>query len=161
MNNKRIILTGPSAAGKNYIRDKFREKGYTIDVSYTSREPRPDEIDGKDYWFITRQRFQDRIRDHAFYEHVQYGDYYYGTGEWEWHYSEVFIMETDGVSKIDPKDRRNCFIIYVNTPLITRTLRMRERGWDENKIRERVKIDIKKFTNFKDYDLEISSEVTK
>ena len=38
--NKRIILCGPTCAGKTYIRDKFREKGYQIDVSYTSRQPR-------------------------------------------------------------------------------------------------------------------------
>lgn len=158
MEHRRIILVGPTCAGKNYIRDKFEKKNYKVDVSYTSREPRPGEIDGKDYRFITRQNFQDRIRDHAFYEHVQYGDHYYGTGEWEWRYNEVFIMETDGVSKIDPVDRPNCLVIYVNTPLVIRTQRMRERGWDEKKIIERVRIDIKKFEDFKDYDIQISSE---
>jgi guanylate kinase len=158
VNTKRIILVGPSCAGKNYIRDKFKEKKYEIDISYTSREPRPGEEEGVDYYFLSKEKFEQRIKERDFYEHVKYGDCYYGTGIWEWNNCEVFIMETDGVSKIAPEDRPYCLIIYVNTPLMTRVQRMRERGWDEKKIMERAKIDIKRFKDFKDYDIQISSE---
>jgi len=158
MKHKRIILVGPTCAGKNYIRDKFAQKDYIIDVSYTSRPPRPGEIDGKDYWFISKKYFQDRIREYDFYEYTQYGDDYYGTGRWEWETCDVFIMETDGISKIDPEDRKNCLIIYINTPLDIRIVRMMDRGWDPKKITERIEIDNKKFHDFKDYDIQISSQ---
>lgn len=152
-------MVGASCAGKTFIRDKFRERGYKIDVSYTSREPRHGEIDGIDYNFISKNEFNDRICYELFYEFVQYGDNFYGTGLKEWNESDVFIMETDGIKKITSEDRKNCLIIYINTPLEIRKKRMKERGWDENKIIERLNIDNQKFnmSAFKDFDLQISS----
>ena len=156
--SKRIILVGPTAAGKTFIRDKFREKGYQIDVSYTSRMPRDGEKNTVDYNFISKSEFEFWISKNSFYEHVQYGDNYYGTGLKEWHWCDVFIMETDGISKIKPEDRPSCLVIYVNTPTSTRVTRMKERGWDNQKVYERLLIDEKKFSGFKDFDIEISSD---
>lgn len=158
MNHKRIILVGPTCSGKTYIRDKFREKGYKIDVSYTSREPRPGEINNVDYCFISKYSFDERIYYKQFYEFTEYNNNYYGTGIIHWNECDVFIMETEGISKIKSEDRPNCLIIYLDTPLKTRTRRMHERGWDAVKISERLEVDIAKFKNFKDYDLKISSE---
>jgi len=157
MSHKRVILCGPSATGKNFIREAFQKKDYLIDVSYTTRSPRENEKEGTDYRFISEKRFIERINDSFFYEYVKYGDNYYGTGNWEWNKANVFIMETDGINKIKPEDRNDCLIIYINTPFDVRLKRMRERGWDHNKISERTKVDIEKFSNFKDYDIEISS----
>jgi len=158
MNHKRIILVGPSAAGKSFIKEKFISKGFKPEISYTSREPRDGEKDGVDYHFLTKFRFEERIHFNRFYEWVKYGDYYYGTGITQWEECEIFIMETDGVSKIKPEDRKDCLIIYVNTPFNTRLERMRKRGWSDEKILDRVHVDHIKFKDFKDYDLEISSE---
>jgi len=156
--HKRIILVGPSAAGKNYIRQKFVDKGFKGDVSYTSRSPREGEADGVDYNFISKDEFKVRITDNLFYEWVQYGDNYYGTGLFEWENADIFIMETDGISKILPIHRPECLIIFVNTPLYkVRIPRMEKRGWNDKKIIERSKIDAEKFRDFKDFDLEISS----
>ena len=155
---KRIILVGPTCAGKTYMRDKFREKGFDIDVSYASRQPRPSEVDGVDYNFIDKETFEAGIEANAFYEWVKYGENYYGTGSEEWNRSTVFIMETDGVSKIHRADRPDCLVIYVNTPFDTRLKRMRERGWPDEKMSERVRVDQAKFKDFNDYDLQISSE---
>ena len=157
--HKRIILVGPSAAGKNHIRDIFVNKGYRADVSYTSRPPRDNETEGVDYHFITPEDFQERIFEGLFYEWVKYENKYYGTGRYEWENADIFIMETDGVKAIYPADRDDCLIIYVNTPFNTRLIRMRERGWSDEKIAERVRVDQEKFRNFKNYDLEISSEI--
>jgi len=156
--NKRIILVGPSAAGKNFIREKFREKGFKVDVSWTTRPMREGEVQDFDYYFTSKEYFELLIKEEGFYEWVKYGDYYYGTEIEEWEkLSQVFIMETDGLSKIKPEDRPNCLIIYINTPFDVRLKRMRDRGWDDEKIFERQKIDQKKFKDFKDYDIEISS----
>lgn len=157
--HKRIILVGPSAAGKNHIRDVFVKKGYRADVSYTSRAPRENEKDGVDYRFISEKDFQERIFDGLFYEWVKYGNSYYGTGRYEWENADIFIMETDGVKAIYPVDRGDCLIIYVNTPFDTRLKRMRERGWIDEKISDRVRVDQQKFANFNDYDLQIGSEI--
>jgi guanylate kinase len=156
--SKKIILVGPTCSGKNYIRQKFYEKGYDCDVSYTTRDPRKGEINGVDYIFISKSSFEEAILVGEFYEWVRYGDHYYGTGLSEWEDSEIFIMETDGVNNIDKKDRKHCLVIYINTPLEIRYKRMKLRGWNEEKINERIEIDKKKFKNFTNYDLEISSQ---
>lgn len=156
--NKRIILVGPTATGKNFIRAKFAEKGYTFDVSVTSRKPREGEVDGTDYIFIGSQLFESMISANAFYEWIKYGENYYGTLLKEWNERDIFIMETDGIGHIKKEDRKDCLVIYVNTPNDVRIVRMVERGWDDKKIQERFNVDCKKFDDFKDYDLEISSE---
>ena len=158
LKHKRIILVGPSATGKNFIRQKFVDKGFIADVSYTSRIPREGEIDGIDYRFISKDDFKQMINDNLFYEWVQYGDNYYGTGLFEWEHSDIFIMETDGVSKILPIHRPDCLVIFVNTPEKVRLKRMHERKWDDNKIMDRIRIDRNNFGEFIDFDLQISSE---
>jgi len=158
MNHKRIILVGPSAAGKSFIKEKFISKGFKPEISYTTRKPREREVDKVDYNFISYEEFQDRITYECFYEWAQYGENFYGTGTSEWNNCDIFIMETGGVSKIKPEDRKDCLVIYINTPLEIRLERMSERGWDNKKKWERIQIDYHKFKDFKDYDLEISSE---
>lgn len=158
MQNKRIILCGPSACGKNYIRERFVEKGYSIDVSYTSREKRLGEIDGLDYKFLSKEQFEKKIQDGEFYEWVQYNDNYYGTGLREFYTNEVFIMETDGIKHIKTKDRLTSLVIFVNTPEDIRIKRMKEeRKWNDETINKRIKTDHLKFDNFTDYDLMIIS----
>ena len=126
-------------------------------MSYTSREPRSEEIDGIDYRFISKEEFLDRIEKKLFYEHVEYDGNYYGTGLTEWYKFDIFIMETSGITHISNDDRKENLVIYVNTPLNIRIHRMRERGWKRERIIERIDVDNKKFDEFWDYDLQISS----
>ena len=152
--NKRIILTGPAAAGKDFIKSKFKEKGFICDVSYTTRPPREGEVNGVDYHFISENEFNSK----GFYEWAQHGGFYYGTGLFEWNKCQVFIMEAHGVSKIVSEDRKNCMIIYINTPKQIRIKRLLKRGWDMETINDRRITDDIKFKDFKDYDFTISSE---
>ena len=157
---KRIILVGPGASGKTFIRDKFREKGFTIDVSWTSRPMREGEVQDIDYHFVYKEKFEKCIDAEYFYEWVKFGDDYYGTEAFSWNCkSEIFIMETEGISKIKPEDRNDCLIVYVNTPENIRLERMVKRGWNAEKIKHRISLDKEKFFNFVDYDIEISSNV--
>jgi len=156
--NKRIILVGPTAAGKNFIREKFVKKGYKADCSYTSRKPREGETSFIDYCFISKFEFANKIANGEFYEHVEYNGNYYGTGLEEWNNCDIFIMETEGIQHINPEDRKQSLVIYVNTPVDIRIQRMRDRGWDNDKIYERIIVDQKKFKDFTNYDLEIISD---
>ena len=156
--NKRIILTGPAAAGKDFIKTQFRNKGFICDVSYTTRPPRKGEIFGVDYHFITDEQFKEKIKNGEFYEWAEHGIYYYGTGLGEWKYSQVFIMEAHGVSKIKPEDRKDCVVIYIKTHEGVRMTRLKARGWTIENIQDRFIDDCAKFENFKDYDFTISSE---
>jgi guanylate kinase len=52
---------------------------YALSVSATTRSPRPGEVDGKDYFFVTKDRFEEMIRADALVEYAQYVENYYGT----------------------------------------------------------------------------------
>jgi guanylate kinase len=158
MQHKRIILIGPAGSGKDFIKRKFKNKGWKADVSYTTRPKREGEEYGVDYNFISEDEFTLRISQNAFYEYARHGDYLYGTGKYEWENFEVFIMETHGLSKISAEDRKDCFVIFVNTKRDVRTVRLVGRGWDIENISHRNKTDHEKFKDFNDYDLQISSE---
>jgi guanylate kinase len=74
-----IIVSAPSGAGKSSICQKFMQVCPEINfsVSYTSRPPRPNEVNGKDYYFISREEFQARIDQGEFVEWVEnYGNLY-------------------------------------------------------------------------------------
>jgi guanylate kinase len=158
--NKRIILVGPTASGKTFLRKRFEERGFNCDVSYTSRSPRYElgELNGVHYHFLERDQFVDLVRKDFFYEWVEYNGNYYGTGLKEWNTLPLFIMETDGIKHIKPEDRKSCFIIYLHPPMFIRYERMeKERRWDKKTILERIKTDDEKFKDFSDYDLKITN----
>ena len=158
--NRRIILVGPTAGGKTFLRKRFEDRGFTCDVSYTTRSPRPEynEKDGIHYHFISVESFKERIEHGFFYEWVEYNGNYYGTGQSEWDQLPLFIMETDGIAHIKPEDRASCFVIYLDTPEHERIRRMRiERKWDYPEIQKRIATDKAKFDGFKDYDLRITN----
>jgi len=157
MEPKRIILVGPTCGGKTFLRARLESKGYHFDVSYTTREIRSGEEDGVHYHFITEDDFLLAVEEGAFYEHVQYNGARYGTGIYEWNHSDCFIMETDGIKHIKLEDRARSFIIYINTPQLTRQERMVERGWSQEEIAKRIETDVKKFNGFTDFDMEVTN----
>ena len=158
MINKRLILVGPTASGKNFLRKKFEDKGFIFDVSYTSRPKRPNEKYGEDYNFISWDEFTLRISQDAFYEYVKYNGFFYGTGKYEWDNFNGFIMETDGIKHVKSEDRKSCFIIYLNISEKIRTERMiKERGWNTEEIKKRLLTDIEKFKDFSNYDMIITN----
>ena len=152
--SKKIILVGPSASGKNYLRNKFVKRGFTQDVSYTTRKSRKGDVDGIDYNFISQEEFYDMIRTSQFYEWVEYKSHLYGTGLTEWGERDIFIMETIGISKLKTEDRKKCFIIFINPPVDSRIKRMAiEREWKWKEIAKRLDFDEKCFGGFEDYDI--------
>ena len=76
-----IILSSPSGVGKTTLTKKLAENNsqFVISVSYTTRKPRPNEINGKDYHFVTSKEFNDLIKKNDFYEYAEIFDNYYGT----------------------------------------------------------------------------------
>ncbi len=76
-----IILSGFSGAGKGTLLKKLLNDydDYAFSVSMTTRSPRPGEVDGKDYFFVTREQFEETIKKDGLIEHATYCDNYYGT----------------------------------------------------------------------------------
>lgn len=75
-----IVITGTSASGKTTILQEVLSRGLVDAIRFvtcTTRAPRPDEVDGKSYWFMTQQAFEQELAAHGFFEHaLVYGKYY-------------------------------------------------------------------------------------
>ena len=78
---KLIVLSGPSGAGKTTVVSKAMEgrDDYCFSVSVTTRKPRPNEIDGKDYFFVELDRFDEMVANDELLEHATYVANNYGT----------------------------------------------------------------------------------
>ena len=76
-----IILSGFSGAGKGTLLKKLLNDydDYAFSVSMTTRAPRPGEVDGKDYFFVTKEQFEETIAKDGLIEHATYCNNYYGT----------------------------------------------------------------------------------
>jgi guanylate kinase len=75
-----IVLSGPSGAGKGTICKALLESAdFWLSVSATTRSPRAGEIEGKNYYFLTKDKFEERIKADDFLEYAQVYGNYYGT----------------------------------------------------------------------------------
>ena len=81
MRGKLFVISGASGVGKSTVLGRVMEqrKDLTFSVSATTREPRSNEIEGVNYYFVTREEFQNMIAKDAFLEYDDHMDNYYGT----------------------------------------------------------------------------------
>ena len=76
-----FVLSSPSGTGKTTLVKKIAENNtnFSISISHTTRKPRPNEINGKDYYFVSTIEFEDLIKKNNFYEYANIFDNRYGT----------------------------------------------------------------------------------
>ena len=81
-----VVLSSPSGAGKTTLVKKIAlENNYKISISYTTRKPRTDEVNGKDYFFTSEEEFENLIKNKEFLEYAKVFENYYGSSK-----SQVF-----------------------------------------------------------------------
>ena len=80
-NGNLIVISAPSGAGKTTLREELRKLMPELEysVSMTTRSPRNSEVNGKDYHFVSRKVFEDRIREKGFIEWAEVHSSLYGT----------------------------------------------------------------------------------
>ena len=76
-----IVISGFSGAGKGTLMKKLIEDydQYALSISMTTRAPREGEVHGREYFFATREQFENKIKEGGFIEHARYCGNYYGT----------------------------------------------------------------------------------
>jgi guanylate kinase len=76
-----FVLSSPSGAGKTTLTKKLANNNpdFKISISHTTRKPRPNEVDGKDYFFVSENKFNLLIKDNSFFEYAKIFNNYYGT----------------------------------------------------------------------------------
>ena len=76
-----FVLSSPSGTGKTTLTKKLAEnnKNFAISISHTTRKPRPNEINGKDYYFVSKKEFKDLLKENNFFEYANIFDNSYAT----------------------------------------------------------------------------------
>jgi len=133
-----IILTGPSGVGKGTLLERLRERHPKLyfSISVTTRSPRPDEIDGKDYYFVSRNDFEQLVANSELLEWAEFAGNYYGTPreavEREISLGKCVLLEIEleGARKIH-KIFPNALRIFIQPPSLKELeQRLRDRGKD-------------------------------
>ncbi len=76
------ILSSPSGAGKTTLVKKIaKNNSFLVSISHTTRLPRPNEKNGKDYYFVSKNNFKKLIKKKEFLEHAKVFDNYYGSSK--------------------------------------------------------------------------------
>jgi len=92
-----FIISAPSGSGKSTLTHRLVEdlSNLRFSISYTTRAPRGQEVDGKEYFFISREEFENRVNKGEFLEHAEVFGNYYGT-----HVSELDRAAAEGVDLV-------------------------------------------------------------
>ncbi|HJB26072.1 MAG TPA: guanylate kinase [Firmicutes bacterium] len=108
-----IVLSGPSGCGKGTIlKEMLRsEEKMRLSISLTTRSPRPGEVDGIDYFYVSKEQFEKMVEDGAVLEHAEYCDNYYGTPR-----SNVENWRAEGYHVILEIEPQGAFQIKKNCP---------------------------------------------
>lgn len=152
---KRIILVGKAASGKDYFRNHMNDRGYDIEVSYTTRPMRTGEVPGYTYHYVSEHEFQNMRDGGNMFEAVPFNGKWYGTHRENWEKCDVFIFTPSGIRQIPEEDRKDCFIVYFDMPYDIRLARLQERSdWDSAE--RRIAADEKDFESFVDFDMRVT-----
>lgn len=118
-----IVVSGFSGAGKGTLMKRLVEEydDYALSISATTRKPRTGEEDGREYFFLSREQFEEKIADNALIEYAEYCGNYYGTprdyveSELAKGHNVILEIEIQGALKIR-KQYPNALLLFVSTP---------------------------------------------
>ena len=160
-----FVFSGPSGVGKGTLKAKLFEEfadRIAYSVSATTRGPREGEVDGKDYFFITRQEFERRVKNNEFLEHAEFAGNCYGTPR---AYVEklldsgmnvVLEIDVQGALQV-MKSMPECVSVFILPPSFEELEhRLRGRGTEtEEKVRERLETAKRELPYAPQYDYQI------
>ncbi len=157
-----IILSSPSGAGKTTLVKLLSErKGFVTSISYTTRAPRSNEIDGKDYHFVTNEKFEKMINEDEFLEFATVFKNFYGTtkanifNELKRGNNVIFDIDWQGTNQIISQKLENKLLTFFILPPSRDELfkRLSNRDMKDKLIaEERMKQFDKDILHWKDYD---------
>ncbi len=164
---KLIVLTGPSGVGKGTLVKLLLERHpqLRLSISATTRQPRPGEVDGVDYYFLNKKDFETAILNHELLEWAEYAGNYYGTPQAQviqqielgnYVLLEIELAGARAIANIFPDARR----IFILPPSIEELeARIRDRGTNsEESIVKRLAIAQQEIAAKDEFDFQIVND---
>ncbi len=159
--NIMVILSSPSGVGKTTLTKKIQQKynSFKISVSLTTRLPRSNEVDGVDYKFISKAKFEELIKENKFYEYAKIFENYYGTlkqnvDETIKKNDIIFDIDWQGTKQLSKFENLNLIKIYLITDSkeeLKKRLIKRDQN-SSNEIEKRFNAFDEDVKHWKDYD---------
>ena len=157
-----LVLSSPSGAGKTTLTKKIQQSdnSFKASVSHTTRKARDNEVDGVDYHFVSKERFQKLIEEKAFYEHAKIFDNYYGTSKLsikkiiDNKQNVLFDIDWQGAEQLTRHKELNLLKIYILPPSaeeLEKRLLTRNQD-DKEAIKRRLSSYSKDILHSKNYD---------
>jgi guanylate kinase len=139
------IISAPSGSGKSTLVNELLKKVSNLEfsISYTTRAPRGSEINGRQYYFISRPEFEKMIRDGDFLEYAEVFGNYYGTArrflrDAEQNGRDLLLdIDVQGAAQIQQKLPGSCSIFILPPDRKTLEERLRKRSEDSDEVMER------------------------
>ena len=155
-----LVLSGPAGSGKGTVKEFLLQKEpFEFSVSKTTRAPRPGEVDGKQYSFVTREAFETLIREDGMLEYTEYCGNFYGTPKKEsletLAAGKNLLLEIDAVGGLNVKSRYpDAVLVMLLAPSFAeQEHRLRGRATEtEEKIRERLAAARREIEMAREYD---------
>ena len=163
-----IVISGPSGAGKDTIVEKLLKinKSATLSVSATTRAPRPGEVDGVNYYFLTREQFEEKIKEDEFLEYAEYNGNYYGTpksgilDKLNQGLDVLLVIEIQGALKIKELVKEALFIFILPPSMAELRRRLIDRKTeDREKIIKRFKTAYNEINEVTKYNYVVINDV--
>ncbi|HZQ91671.1 MAG TPA: guanylate kinase [Terriglobales bacterium] len=160
-----FIISAPSGSGKSTLVNELRKSVPNLDfsISYTTRPPRGSERDGHEYFFVTREKFEDMVRRDQFLEHAEVFGHYYGTARRFLEQAQasghdlLLDIDVQGAAQVKQKfpDAVSIFVLPPSRAELERRLRKRsqaEHVADNGVIERRLRTATKEIENYSKYD---------
>ncbi|MBQ9448695.1 MAG: guanylate kinase [Acholeplasmatales bacterium] len=166
-----VVISGPSGVGKGTVRRALFEMpnhNLTYSVSMTTRQMRPGEVDGKDYYFVSEEEFKKNIAEGKMLEYAKFVGNYYGTPkdkieeDLDSGKEVVLEIEVEGATQVKAQ-MPDCVMIFIAPPSKEALYeRLKKRGTDSDKtIQERIDKADREFECAKNYDyIVVNDEVS-
>ena len=163
-----VILSSPSGAGKTTLVKKISiENNFKISISHTTRKPRTNEVNGKDYFFVDKEEFKNLVDKGEFLEHAKVFENYYGStkskvierlkkGE-----NVIFDIDWQGTEQIKKKNLNYKLISFFILPPSKTELfnRLKNRDMkDKNIVEERMKQFNEDINHWENYDFVVIND---
>lgn len=156
-----IVISGPSGSGKDSICERLKEykENFYVSISCTTRKPRRGEEDGINYYFLSKEEFEEKIEKDDFLEYAIYDNNYYGTPKSKIReyldkgIDVILVIEVQGALKIKHKIPEAIFIFIMPPTMKDLIVRLKKRGTEtDNKIIDRFKKAYKEINELSKYN---------